>query len=186
MNGKYLQNVERFKSPEFKKSEMMKRKVNNDMRRQHLSPDTQVGLTSDDLDDDTVHYMRLHIIAHQSDLVRRRMNGFKVGTVIGVPFAENTIKDVTDFTFYHHYVHASLIVFSANGTSITVPTTKPFVIFSTQVETDGFVVGTVIDVPFAENTIRDVIDFTFYHHYVHDITEEEVAFNLARLLDKFN
>nr|GEU46355.1 glycosyl transferase, family 14 [Tanacetum cinerariifolium] len=116
MNGKYLQNVERFKSPEFKKSEMMKRKVNYGMRRQHLSPDTQVlilafikyfvvGFTSDDLDDETVHYTRLHIIAHQSDLVRRRVNRFKVGTVIGVPFAESTIKDVIDFTFYHHYVH---------------------------------------------------------------------------------
>ncbi|GJV10894.1 hypothetical protein Tco_1352435 [Tanacetum coccineum] len=42
---------------------------------------------------------------------------------------------------------------------------------------NGFMVGTVIDVPFAENTIRDVIESIFYHHYVHDITEEEVAFN---------
>ncbi|GKD55723.1 hypothetical protein Tco_1289110 [Tanacetum coccineum] len=55
--------------------------------------------------DEVVHYTRLNIIAHESELVKKIVNGFVVGTVIDVPFAENTIRDVIEFTFYHQYVH---------------------------------------------------------------------------------
>ncbi|GJW94142.1 hypothetical protein Tco_0173814 [Tanacetum coccineum] len=120
------------------------------------------------------------------------VNGFVVGTVIDVPFAGNTIRDVIESIFYHHYVH--------DITEEEVAFNRPFATYRddrrwkpnelrlmgrtqriktselVKIMLNGFVVGTVIDVPFAENTIKDVIEFIFYHHYVHDITEE-VAFN---------
>ncbi|GKB34267.1 probable beta-1,4-xylosyltransferase IRX9H, partial [Tanacetum coccineum] len=96
-------NVERSQNPEFKKSEIMKRKVNNDMRRQHLSAKTQVGLRSQL--DGMVHYTELRMLGHQSHLVRQMVNDFVIGTVVDVPFAQDTIKDVIEFIFFHHYVH---------------------------------------------------------------------------------
>ena len=45
------------------------------------------------------------MLGHQSEFVKRLVNGFVDGTVIDLPLSQNTIEVVIAFIRYHHYVH---------------------------------------------------------------------------------